>query len=350
MLKTDLGTIGDMPWITARLKESLGGSRVLVLTRAWRRLLSGIKIMKFGGGGARVASTVNITINNTADNMKILIIGNGYLGKRCLDSWSDAVMAEKKIYTVDDILKLLAKHQPDAVLNAAGVVGKPNVDWCETHQLETIKSNTILPMIIAEACRRNNIYLLHMGTGCIFYGASPDPAGWRETDFANPAAVYTRSKYAADLALSTLPNLGIARLRMPIDYIPHPANLINKLASYKKVADVENSATVVADMIDVFYQLLKKRAIGIFHVINPGSIKHKEIIALYQELVNPRHSCEWVSERGLVEHGLVAKRRSNNIMQSGNLEKLGIKMRPIKEAVRDALAKYAQYKILNHKP
>lgn len=276
---------------------------------------------------------------------KILIIGHGYLGKRCLNSWPKAVMAEKKIYTIDDVLELLIKHQPDAVLNAAGVVGKPNVDWCETHQRETIQGNTVLPILIAEACQQKNVYLLHIGTGCIFYGASPDPAGWQETDFANPSAVYTRTKYAADLALSTLSNLGIARIRMPIDYIPHPANLIDKLASYKKVADVENSATVIEDMVNVFYQLLEKGAAGIFHVVNPGSIKHQEIIAMYQELVDPNHHCEWVSEPCLVEHGLVAKKRSNNIMQSKNLEKLGIKMRPIKEAVRDALEKYARFRV-----
>lgn len=275
---------------------------------------------------------------------KILIIGHGYLGQKCLKSWPEAVLAEKRIHTVEDVLELLIKHQPDAVLNAAGVVGKPNVDWCETHQWETIQGNTILPIIIAEACQLQGIYLLHMGTGCIFYGASPDPAGWRETDYANPVAVYTRTKYAADLALSTLSNVGIARIRMPIDHAPHPANLIDKLAGFKRVVDVVNSVTVIEDMISVFYQLLGKKAAGIFHVVNSGAIKHREIMAMYQELVDPKHSCEWVSEQGLVEQGLVAKKRSNNIMQSSNLAKFGIKMRPVKEAVRDAMEKYARYK------
>ena len=102
--------------------------------------------------------------------MKILIIGNGYLGKRCHESWKDSVLSDKKVHTVGDIEKLIDEHTPDAVLNAAGVVGKPNVDWCETHQLETIKGNTVLPITIAEACRNKGVYLLHMGTGCIFYG------------------------------------------------------------------------------------------------------------------------------------------------------------------------------------
>lgn len=272
--------------------------------------------------------------------MKILIIGNGYLGKRCLGEWGNAVMAEKKVKTVQDAIDLLETHQPDVVLNAAGIVGKPNVDWCETHQLETVQGNTVMPFFLAQACQEKAIYLLHMGTGCIFYGQSQNGGPWKENDPANPVAVYTRTKYAADLVLSTLTNVGIARIRMPIDYISHPANLINKLASYKQVADVENSVTVVEDMIKVFYQLLEKKASGIFHVTNPGSIKHREIIELYKKYVDSKHECSWLSEQELVDVGLAKKKRSNNIMASENLEKLGVNMRPIKEAVEDAIKKF----------
>jgi 3,5-epimerase/4-reductase len=272
--------------------------------------------------------------------MKTLIIGNGYLGKRCLESWDNAVMAEEKVYTVDDVIKLLDKHQPDTVLNAAGIVGKPNVDWCETHQVETIKGNTILPIVIAKACQQKNVYLLHIGTGCIFYGKSPHGGPWKENDSANPVAVYTRSKYAADLVLSTLPNVGIARIRMPIDSIFHPANLIDKLINFKQIVDVENSATVVEDMIEVFYQLLEKKAADIFHVTNPGSIKHREIIELYKKYTNSSHKCNWLREQELVDQGLAKKKRSNNVMASENLTKFGISMRPIKEAVEDVMKRF----------
>jgi dTDP-4-dehydrorhamnose reductase len=277
--------------------------------------------------------------------MKILVIGNGYLGSRCAQKWGDEVILSGKILTsVEDVTNLLEEHQPDVVLNAAGIVGKPNVDWCENNQLETIKGNTILPIIIAEACASKNIYLLHIGSGCIFYGESPDPKGWQENDFANPEAVYTKSKYAADLALMTLPNVGIGRIRMPIDSNPFRGNLIDKLASYPKIIDVENSVTIVDDMIEAFYQLLAKKASGIFHVTNPGSIRHKEIIEMYEKIVDPQHRNEWISAEELVSCGLAAKKRSNNIMQSENLDKLGIKMRPIKEALRDTMEKYAKNK------
>ncbi len=276
--------------------------------------------------------------------MKILIIGNGFIGGRCAAKWDNVVLFDKMIEGVADILQLLDQHKPDVVLNAAGIVGKPNVDWCETHPVETWRGNTILPLQIAEACKQHDIYMLHIGTGCIFYGEAPHGQPWKEDDLANPLAVYTRCKYAADLVLSTLDKVGIARIRMPIDSKPHPANLIDKLVAFDKVVDVENSVTIVEDMIDVFYSLLEEQASGIFHVTNPGSIKHMEILSMYKEIVDPQHHNKWISAKDLVEQGLADKTRSNNIMQSTNLEKYNISMRPVREALRDTLIKYKNFK------
>ena len=274
--------------------------------------------------------------------MKILIIGNGYVGNRCAENWPDALILPSKVTTKEEIDSVLDHYRPDAIFNAAGVTGKPNVDWCETNQATTMMGNTVLPIMLATACQERNIYFLHIGSGCVFYGDSPTPFGWHEDDFANPSAVYTRCKYAADLALTTLPNVGIGRIRMPIDHLPNERNLINKLARYPKIIDVENSVTVIEDMIKAFRGLLEKRAAGIFHVVNPGTIRHREIIAMYEEIVDPTHTNEWINEDDLVALGLASKKRSNNIMQSNNLEAIGISMRPIKEALRDTLEKYVE--------
>ncbi len=276
--------------------------------------------------------------------MKICIIGKGFLGQRCHKAWPDSVLSDRRITSVNDVLDIIKEHQPDAILNAAGVVGKPNVDWCETHQTETIFGNTIMPLFIADACRQTNTYLLHMGTGCVYYGYAPDPLGWKESEFPNPVAVYTRSKYAADLGLSTYSGVGVARIRMPLDYIPSPGNLIDKLAAYPRVVDVINSITVVEDMIKAFRGLLEQRAEGIFHVTNPGAIRHQEILALYKELVDPSHFNEWISEVELVESGLAKKKRSNTILQSENLARYNISLREVHEAVRDTFVKYAELK------
>lgn len=276
--------------------------------------------------------------------MKILIFGKGYLGKRCATAWGDeAILSEVRITSVESALQEIDRVKPDAVLCTIGVKGTPNVDWCESHQRETIEGNVMVPLWVAFACQERGVYMLHMGSGCIFYGPSQHPdQAWRENDFGNPSATYSRTKWAADLALSTLPHVGIARIRMPIDHASNPGNLLEKLAKYPKVIDVENSITVIDDMVDVFYKLMEKKATGFFHVTNPGTIKHREILGLYKEMVDPSHACEWISNEELVAQGLATKGRSNNFLASERLSEFGITMRPVQEAVLDTVKKFAE--------
>ncbi len=131
---------------------------------------------------------------------------------------------------------------------------------------------------------------------------------------------------------------------MPIDSRPFAGNLINKLVSYSKIVDVVNSVTVIDDMIKVFYELLRQRAEGIFHVTNPGVMRHRDLIEWYKKYVDPKYHNEWITADNLVEQGLAKKIRSNTILQSTRLEQLGIHMRPIQEALEDVIKKFATNK------
>ena len=273
--------------------------------------------------------------------MKILVLGKGLLGTRLTGSLPGAYHAGVDITDAAAVHALVARDRPDAVINAAGKTGSPNVDWCETHQTESYRANVIGALHVAAACEQVGAYLLHLGSGCVFYGPSPSPEGWREDDFANPTSFYSRTKYAADLALSQLPWVGIARLRMPVDHTPGPRNLITKLASYTQIIDVENSVTVVDDFVAVARQLIAQRAPGVFHVTNPGLMRHRDLIALYRELVDGAHSCEFIDSDALVTRGLAVKARSNCVLASARLAAFGITMPPVQAALRACMTQYA---------
>lgn len=275
--------------------------------------------------------------------MKTLVFGRGFLGERLSQELEGAVLHPADIADESAVRAAIGDHKPDAVINAAGKTGRPNVDWCETHQVETLRSNVEGALVLARVCQSSGTYLLHLASGCIFYGDSPKPGGWTEHDFANPSAFYSRTKYAADLVLSQLPHVGIARLRMPIDTVPGPRNLITKLAGYTQIVDVENSVTVVDDLVAVLRGLVARRANGVFHVTNPGTMRHKDLIALYRELVDPSHTCEMIGAEELVSRGLAAKARSNCILANTRLGELGITMRPIDVALRDTMTQYARH-------
>jgi dTDP-4-dehydrorhamnose reductase len=272
----------------------------------------------------------------------VLIFGAGYLGQKFADALPGSVLTTADIADPDAVREAIETFRPDAVLNTAGKTGKPNVDWCEDHKIPTMRSNVVGALVLAEACAEANVHLTHLGSGCIFYGPSPDPKGWRETDFGNPSAFYSRTKYAADLVLSELPNVAVARLRMPIDGVPGGRNLITKLANYPKIIDVENSVTVIADLVRAVQTIIEKRATGVFHVVNEGTMKHRDLIAMYEEIVDPTHTNEWIANDDLVKIGLATKGRSNCILQNTRLKEIGVEMRPISVALRECMEQYAQ--------
>ena len=274
--------------------------------------------------------------------MTVLVFGAGFLGQRLARDVAGAKLSYADVTDAKAVADVIAMHRPTAVLNAAGKTGKPNVDWCESHPTETYRANVVGPLTLAEACAKANVYLLHLASGCIFYGPSPTPGGWLEDDYANPSALYSRTKYAADLVLSRLPGVGIARLRMPIDNVPGARNLITKLAAYREVVDVENSVTFVDDLVQVVSGLIERRATGIFHVTNPGTMRHRDLLALYRELVDSAHTTKLIGEAELVEKGLAVKARSNCILASPRLDSLGLTMRPVDVALRSTMTEYAR--------
>jgi dTDP-4-dehydrorhamnose reductase len=274
---------------------------------------------------------------------ELVILGAGFIGHRLASALAGSALLTVDITDPSDLARAFLQHKPKVVINAAGKTGKPNVDWCETHQAETSRSNVIGPLRVAEAAAAAGAYLLHIGSGCIFYGPCPyHEGGWREDDPANPSAFYSRTKYAADLVLSRLANVCVARIRMPIDDRPGPRNLITKLAGYREVIDVENSVTVIDDLITALRGLIEQRAEGVFHVTNPGLMRHRDLLALYRELVDPSHTVSFISADDLVTRGLALKVRSNCELASPRLEALGIRLRPVGEALREAMLAYGR--------
>ncbi len=279
--------------------------------------------------------------------MKILIFGRGFLGTRMAEAWPDAVLSDARIDDAEAIKKALEGHRPDVVVNAAGKTGRPNIDWCESHQAETWQSNVMGPLVLSEACQARGIHLIHLGSSYVFNGPSPDPAGWRENDFANPVSFYARSKYASDLMLSRANDTAIVRIGPLLDHRHDQKNLITRLASYRQVADASCSVTVVEDLLIVIRSLAERRATGIFHAVNPGALRFRLLLEAYRDLVDHDHQYELVRPEELLGNGSISKSRPAPILQSRRLEELGIRLRPIEGVLHDVMNGYSREKNMN---
>ncbi len=272
--------------------------------------------------------------------MTYLIFGKGgWLAKKFNDFLEDSEISDVDITDLSAIKKELDKKKPGVVINAAGITGRPNIDWCEEHKLETVAGNVTGPLNILQACEERKIYWVHLGSGCIFQGEGPDGEGWKEDDKATPPSFYSLTKYWADQILKNFPVL-ILRLRLPIDIEPNPRNLIDKLLKYDKVIDTENSITIIPDLLEAAKQLIDKKKTGIYHVTNPSAIKPSEIMEYYKKIVDPKHQFKVISEKEL--QGLVKTGRSNCVLNTDKLQKEGISLKPIQERIVEVIKEYKQ--------
>jgi len=89
---------------------------------------------------------------------------------------------------------LIAEAKPDAVVNCAGIV-KQRADADDA--IANIMINALLPHRLARLCADHGARLVHIGTDCVFSGrpdAARGPRGYRESDPADPADLYGRTK------------------------------------------------------------------------------------------------------------------------------------------------------------
>lgn len=268
--------------------------------------------------------------------MKIVIFGgNGFIGHELKSLFPDALTPNVDIADPIGVRKALDELKPDTVINAAGKTGKPNVDWCEDHKMETLRSNVTGPLVLLEECISRGIYLVHIGSGCIYAGDGGGE-GFTEDDAPNfTGSFYSLTKAVSDQLLKPFPVLQL-RLRMPFDSKPSPRNLLTKLIKYKKVLDAPNSITYMPDFYKALKILVEKRATGIYNMVNPGVISPYRIMQMYKKTVDPSHEFERLTVEDLGD--VVKAGRSNCILSTKRLEKAGITLRQVDEAVAEALA------------
>lgn len=267
--------------------------------------------------------------------MNILVFGpRGYLGQQFLELYPGAVPSNVDIADPSAVAAELDARKPDVVINAAGKTGRPNVDWCEEHKEETIRGNVTGPLVLLEECGKREVFWVHLSSGCIYEGGKGGE-GFSEEDPPNFAgSFYARSKAWADQILREFPVL-ILRLRMPFDGSASERSLLMKLRKYSKVLDVDNSLTYVPDFLMAARILIEHRRTGIYNVVNPGAISPFRIMELYREIVDQDHRFERLTLDRL--RGVVKAGRSNCVLSTAKLAEEGMRLRPIEDAVREAL-------------
>jgi dTDP-4-dehydrorhamnose reductase len=279
---------------------------------------------------------------------RVLIFGSrGYLGGAFVSLYPHAATPLVDVADPQQVRKALAEHRPEVVINCAGRGGTPNVDWCESHQLETIHANVLGPLVLLEECSRVGARLVQLGSGCLYTGDNGG-AGFAEDDPPNfTGSFYSRSKLWSEQVLREFPVL-LLRPRMPFDDSHSERNLLMKLRRYRRVLTELNSLTWVPDLLAAARVLIERGRTGVFNVVNPGAVSPYEVMQMYRSLVDPGHTFEPLSVAQLAE--VARAGRSNCLLDTSRLREEGIQLCDVREALRRALGSLAHQLVGGFRP
>lgn len=156
--------------------------------------------------------------NGEIDIMKILILGgDGMLGHQLLKSLvlrhdvkvtlrlDLASYEQHGLFTVansyagvdvrylDRLVDVMADFQPDAVINAVGIVKqRPTAK----ESIPSIEINSLMPHRLSVLCKAAGARLVHMSTDCVFSGKK---GGYLEWDVSDAEDLYGKSKFLGEV-------------------------------------------------------------------------------------------------------------------------------------------------------
>jgi len=260
------------------------------------------------------------------DNHVYLLLGkNGWIGGKLIDLLTEQkktfYLSDARTMNRESLIAELEKYKPTHVLNAAGVTGRPNVDWCEDHKAETIRTNVIGCLNVADVCAERGIHHLLYATGCIFEyddAHTIGGAGFLETDYPNfHKSFYSHTKALVEDLLAHYPTTCTLRVRMPISDDLSSRNFITKIVKYDRVVNVPNSMTVLTELLPVSLVMAERNLVGIYNFCNPGAISHNEVLDLYKKYIDPEYT---YTNFTLEEQEKILKAgRSNNTLDHAKL-------------------------------
>jgi dTDP-4-dehydrorhamnose reductase len=279
--------------------------------------------------------------------MIYLLGGSGYVGQAY-----QTLLARKGIpfrnlrradvdYTQPAVLRAaLLRDKPEFLINSAGYTGKPNVDACELHKSECLFGNAVLPGLIAQACTEAGVPWGHVSSGCIYSGARPDGSGFLEDDTpnftfrTNHCSFYSGTKALGEEVLAGTPNVFVWRLRIPFNNEENPRNYLTKLMRYQTLLAATNSISQLEEFCAATFACWEKRVpFGAYNVTNPGAITTHEVVEHIKKSGVCVKEFSFFKNEDEFMHVAAKTPRSNCVMNSEKLARVGITMSEVHEAV-----------------
>lgn len=213
-------------------------------------------------------------------------------------------IAELDITNPGQVEDFIAYHNVDVIINCAAYTA---VDRAEDEPEKAMLVNRDAVAVLVEACRKHDIFLVHISTDYVFDGTGRAP--YKESDITSPSSAYGRSKLAGeDLALKCIEKGMVIRTSWL--YSSFGANfvktIIKKGAESGKLNVVDDQIgcpTYAGDLASAILKILPKaisnQRLEIYNYSNEGICSWFEFakavinLAEIQCQVNPVSSAEY---------------------------------------------------------
>jgi nucleoside-diphosphate-sugar epimerase len=298
--------------------------------------------------------------------MKIIFFGyKGWIGSNFLKILQDKygndsiITPDIRVDNINAIELCIKDIKPTHVISFIGRthgihnnVKYSTIDYLEQKGKlkENVNDNLFCPTLLALLSVKYNFHFTYLGTGCIFtenqHENINNSIGYNEDslpDFFGSS--YSTVKGFTDRLMHMFDNVLNLRIRMPISSEVNPRNFITKITNYEKICSINNSMTVLDELLPLICDMLDNNTTGTLNFTNPGTISHNEILELYKEIVD--NDFTWKNFTLEEQSKILASDRSNNKLQTTKLETIFPNVSPIKDSIKNILINYKKNYIKN---
>lgn len=268
----------------------------------------------------------------------------GQLGKDLVEVFGEeAIPLTHKDLDVTDFesLKLLKELKPDVIINTAAYV---RVDDAELYPEKAFQVNAIGALNVARIANEINAINVYISTDYVFDGTKGEP--YTEEDAPNPLNVYGLSKYAGEIFTRNYSQkyyiIRVASLYGKAGASGKGGNFVEFMIQKAKrgeeirvVDDVFMSPTYTKDAAKTLKRFLKlKPEFGIYHMVNEGHCSWYEFTKEIFEILGWDVEVKPIKSNELKR---LAKRPRFSALKDEKLEKIGLRMRHWREALKEYL-------------
>lgn len=192
--------------------------------------------------------------------------------------WATFKNVEAELTKQGVIKELINTHKPDVILHCAAMA---NVDACENDPQLAHQVNAELPGVIAAACQKHSVRMIHISTDAVFDGSR---GNYNENDEPNPLSVYAQTKLDGEHAVLAA---NAEALITRVNFYGWSAagnrslaeNFVNRLSQNEEMmgfTDVNFCPMNILDLSALLVEVSSLDLRGIYHMVGPEAMSKFE--------------------------------------------------------------------------